>query len=70
MDPNALLTAPEAALSSLAVTSDMVRQWRARGLIEPARYQGRQPQYRWLDLLLAEQRTRSQTGKSHRRIAA
>lgn len=70
MDLDSLLTGPEAARSSLKITEDMVRTWRARGFITPSRYRGRQPLYRWVDLLRAEQRTRSQTGKSHRRVAA
>lgn len=69
MDPETRLTAPEAAMTSLGITADVVRQWKARSLIEAVGKRGRSPLFRWGDLLAVERDTR-RSGYSHRRIAA
>lgn len=56
-------------MTSLGITADVVRQWKARSLIEAVGKRGRSPLFRWGDLLAVERDTR-RSGYSHRRIAA
>lgn len=58
MNPDATLTATEAAALIPRLSRHAVGMWVTRGKLQPVGKRGRSPLYRWADLVRVERQTR------------